>query len=66
MVKQLNSRAQWRKPMPSEYAPYHRMPEFKQGRQDYGGKLREYENVQAQAYDRGLEFAMRLLRWRSR
>jgi hypothetical protein len=42
------------------YAPYHAYPEFKQGFDDYMEcRLREYDGVKGQAYDRGAECAMR-------
>lgn len=42
-----------------EYAPYHRMTPFWHGA--HGRKV-EYSGVAAQAYDRGLECAMRVAR----
>ncbi len=43
------------------YAPYHTMPEFKHGYDDYNecAPFADYENVAGQAYDRGAECAMR-------
>jgi hypothetical protein len=55
--------------MPNDYAPYHTMPEFDQGITDYmshrfdnpyGGKPRQ--GLAAQAWDRGSEYAMRVIR----
>ena len=46
------------------YAPYHTFPEFTMGYDDYRGRRRranEPGGVGGQAYDRGLECAMR--RW---
>jgi hypothetical protein len=60
------------KPLPEEYAPYHLYTAFEAGREAYG---RNWDNpylsdraagVDAQAWDRGLEFAMRLRRWKER
>jgi hypothetical protein len=46
------------------YAPYHTFPEFEEGFNAYnaGCSYTLYENVAAQAWDRGVECAMR--RWR--
>ena len=43
------------------YAPYHTFPEFARGFSDYNECIRWawYDGVQAQAYDRGAECAMR-------
>ena len=47
----------------SEYAPYHVMPAFQQGMADYAASRRaELSGVAGQAYDRGLECAMRTAR----
>jgi len=45
----------------AEYAPYHRMAGFWYGVLDYRhGHRAEYSGVEAQAYDRGRECAMRV------
>ena len=48
----------------AEYAPYNTMPEFQRAAQDYMDRIaRNMGNgVAAQAYDRGLEAAMRYVR----
>ena len=55
------------KPHPSEYAPYHTMKEFSDGINDYMEGLYwqnagKYQGVAGQAYDRGTEYAMRVVR----
>jgi hypothetical protein len=53
-------------PVPTDYAPYHTMPEFDAGVADYGcgsPPLESLGGVRQQAYDRGLEYAMRVVRW---
>jgi hypothetical protein len=58
-----------KRPMPTDYAPYHTFPEFDQGITDYmeGRFENPYtdprDGVKAQAHDRGSEFAMRVLRY---
>ena len=53
----------------AEYAPYNKMPKFDEGFADYlAGRNRymEFNGVEGQAYDRGLEAgsrAMRAARW---
>jgi hypothetical protein len=44
----------------AEYAPYHRMAGFWYGVNDYPRRRSELRGVDAQAYDRGLECAMRV------
>ena len=46
------------------YAPYHTLPAFWQGVEDYGHRnwSHHYTGVQGQAYDRGLNTAMRFQR----
>ena len=44
----------------AEYAPYHRMAGFWYGVNDYPRRRTELRGVDAQAYDRGLECAMRV------
>jgi hypothetical protein len=57
------------RPMPTDYAPYHKFPEFDQGITDYmeGRYDNPYsdlkQGVAAQAWDRGSEFAMRVVRY---
>jgi len=49
----------------AEYAPYHLMPEFEYGYDDYGSgspPLESLGGIRQQAYDRGLECAMRAIR----
>ncbi len=48
----------------AEYAPYHTMFAFHQGLEDYGTFRRSVQvtGVDQQAYDRGLEAAMRIKR----
>jgi hypothetical protein len=53
------------KPRRADYAPYDKLPAFEQGIKDYAANVynRAYSNgVEQQAYDRGLEYAMRLAR----
>jgi hypothetical protein len=46
-----------------EYAPYHKLPEFKIGFDDYlAGRRQRLDGVEGQAYDRGAECAMRVTR----
>lgn len=52
----------------AEYAPYHTLPKFDEGFADYlAGRFgKEYQDVDGQAYDRGMEAgikAMRAARW---
>jgi hypothetical protein len=60
------------RPRPEDYAPYHTMPAFNEGIDDYmSGR---YDNpytdprdgVKAQAHDRGSEYAMRVVRHRNK
>ncbi len=48
----------------AEYAPYNNHPMFERGYDDYMGnhKYLAFTGVQAQAYDRGMEAAMRVQR----
>ncbi len=48
----------------AEYAPYDRMPEFQEGFDAYERQQYDcpYDDVKAQAWDRGLEAAMRCAR----
>jgi hypothetical protein len=48
----------------AEYAPYHTMQAFQLGAQDYMDRapLRDFPDVDGQAYDRGAEAAMRYTR----
>ena len=48
----------------AEYAPYNTMQAFAEGVADYqsGKKLSERQGMDAQAYDRGAECAMRVAR----
>jgi hypothetical protein len=50
----------------NQYAPYHTFPEFAEGVSDYNDRgiwdRTPYDGVKAQAYDRGLEAAMRFIR----
>lgn len=48
----------------AEYTPYNNLPAFSQGMRDYHGHCswQHLEGVAAQAYDRGLECAMRIER----
>jgi hypothetical protein len=64
LVPQTNPR-----PMPEDYTPYHQLPTFDEGIEDYmSGR---YDNpytdprdgVKAQAWDRGSEYSMRVVRW---
>jgi hypothetical protein len=52
--------------MPADYAPYHVLPAFDEGIDDYmSGRFENPHgttSVAAQAYDRGSEFAMRVIR----
>lgn len=47
-----------------DYAPYHTMPEFEAGMEAYAkGNYRcPYQGIGEQAWDRGLEYAMRKAR----
>jgi hypothetical protein len=68
-IRQAQRIADRQRPMPSDYAPYHKFPEFDQGIDDYmSGR---YDNLYdgdprkglaAQAWDRGAEYAMRVIR----
>ena len=58
------------RPMPTDYGPYHTLPEFDQGITDYmesrfhnpyDGNPRQ--GLAAQAWDRGSEYAMRVKRY---
>jgi hypothetical protein len=58
-----------KRPHPTDYAPYHQLPAFDDGISDYmaNNYSNPYDNdpkqgVQAQAWDRGLEYAMRVVR----
>jgi hypothetical protein len=49
-----------------EYAPYDTLAEFAEGYAAYGTSLQrfnKYDGYKAQAFDRGLECAMRVKRW---
>jgi hypothetical protein len=56
------------RPIPTDYAPYHTLPEFDQGIGDYmsGRFCNPYtdprDGVKAQAHDRGSEYASRIVR----
>lgn len=55
------------RPTPTEYAPYHTLPAFDQGISDYmEGRMRHLDGVAGQAWDRGAEYAMRVIRWSDR
>jgi hypothetical protein len=62
------SKAQEQAPHPEDYRPYNTFPEFMEGYAAYAKGVWQcpYENVPAQAWDRGLEYAMRLNRWNTR
>lgn len=58
------------KPHPQDYAPYHTMIDFDRGIDDYmsGRYNNPYdgmprEGLKAQAWDRGSEYAMRVMRY---
>jgi hypothetical protein len=55
------------RPEPDDYAPYHLMFAFNEGAADYKTNWIENpytaDSVEAQAWGRGLEYAMRLARW---
>jgi hypothetical protein len=57
-----------KRPMPEDYRPYHQMPEFDEGIDDYmqGRYSNPYtdprDGVKTQAHDRGSEYAMRVVR----
>jgi hypothetical protein len=59
-----------RMPLASGYAPYTKHPAFTQGVAAYaaGAYASPYagNSVEAQAWDRGLEFAMKLNQWQER
>jgi hypothetical protein len=54
-------------PASEDYRPYNVMPEFTQGIEDYTNGRHENPhgttNVAAQAWDRGSEYAMRVVRY---
>jgi hypothetical protein len=56
-------------PVPTDYAPYHTLPAFNEGITDYmewrfnNPYTASGDGVNAQAWDRGLEYAMRVVRW---
>jgi hypothetical protein len=54
------------KPHPTDYAPYHTMSAFNEGITAYteGRYNNPFTGVAAQAWDRGLEYAMRVVRWK--
>ena len=57
-----------RRPMPTDYAPYHTFPAFDRGIDDYmSGRFENpycdpRQGLAAQAWDRGSEYAMRVVR----
>jgi hypothetical protein len=55
------------RPMPQDYAPYHRLPAFDEGVTDYTEGRHDNPHgttsVAAQAWDRGSEYASRVVRW---
>jgi hypothetical protein len=53
------------RPVLADYAPYHKSSEFNRGIADYaaGRFTNPYVGVAAQAWDRGLEYAMRVARF---
>jgi hypothetical protein len=56
-------------PLAADYAPYHTMPAFQFGFDDYqdgDNAAAGFHGAAGQAYDRGREFAMRCNRWASR
>jgi hypothetical protein len=68
-MTKLSGKARTARPMPTDYAPYHTLPAFDEGIDDYmSGR---YDNpytdprdgLKAQAHDRGSEYAMRVRRW---
>ena len=64
-ANQAKRNAERKRPMPADYAPYHTFPEFDQGIDDYmSGRFdNPYDGVAAQAWDRGSEYAMRVVRY---
>lgn len=52
-------------PHPTDYAPYHTLPAFDDGITDYieGRHDNPHTGVAAQAWDRGSEYAMRVVRF---
>jgi hypothetical protein len=65
----LSARRRAPRPMPTDYAPYHTLPAFDEGIDDYMSG--QFENpyadprdgVKAQAWDRGSKYCMRVIRW---
>jgi hypothetical protein len=57
-------------PFPDDYAPYHRYPSFDDGARAYERQnfTNPYigDSFNAQAWERGLEYAMRLEQWKSK
>jgi hypothetical protein len=58
------------RPVLEDYRPYHNLPGFDEGITDYmrGRHYNPYdgnvrEGLKAQAWDRGSEYAMRVVRW---
>jgi len=53
------------RPQPTDYAPYHTFPEFDDGITAYmeGRHDNPHDGVAAQAWDRGSEYAMRVVRF---
>ncbi len=53
-----------RRAIEGKYAPYHKMVAFEVGFDSYinNWMRRDYEGVEQQAYDRGMECAMRVMR----
>lgn len=48
----------------TSYAPYNRFPKFEQGYADYlaGNKAKELSGIDGQAYDRGFDAGMKVVR----
>jgi hypothetical protein len=58
-----------KRPMPEDYRPYHQLSAFDEGIDDYmSGRFvnpytGKWDGLAAQAWDRGSEYCMRVMRW---
>jgi hypothetical protein len=68
-TRQAQRKAQRQRPTPEDYRPYHTLPAFNEGVDDYmAGRFdnpydgNPRQGLAAQAWDRGSEYAMRVIR----
>ena len=59
---EMTKRKQTKTPHPTDYAPYHTLPAFDAGIDAYMANVlrNPFEGYEAQAFDRGAEYAMRV------